>query len=198
MSFLSKLFSKKFQDESFEDQQKEVENEKQKLEEITGLKMDKLKEGRDQITGASGGFGNDAKNPIPVNGIRGEVKYLNRLRCQCGAGLIFHRAGSTTDENNDNTIDVYETVCMEGKHWDTLYLDMHYLRRSTLLPKSYYFSDFHPLFSKVAIGFGIHNKCNNFPFGVPELLAKEIGGTLGERFADKLNKMMGDGSKFRR
>ncbi len=198
MSFFKKLFSKKFQDESFEDQKNEVETDNLELEKITGLKANSLKEGCDQIACANGAFGHDAENPIPVNGIKGEIKYLNRIRCECGVGLIFHRAGSASAKNNDNAVDVYETVCMNGKHWDTLYLDMYYLRRSTLLPAHYTFSDFHPLFSKVPFGFGIHNKCDNFPVGIPRLLAEQIGGTLGLSFAEKLKKVIGDGSKFKR
>jgi hypothetical protein len=198
MSFLSKIFSKKFQDEALDDQRKEVEDERKELEEGTGLKMSELKEGCDQILGANGEFGHDIRNPIPVNGIRGGIKYLNRLRCQCGAGLIFHRPGSKESENNDGNTDIFETVCVEGKHWDILYLNIYYLRRSVFLPKGYHFSDFDQIFSKFPIGFGTNYKCDNFPFEMPKMVARGIGGTLGEKFADKLEIIIGDGTKFRR
>jgi len=197
MSFLNKLFGKKFIDESLEDQRKEVEEERKRVAEGTGLEMNdfKLKEGCDQIDGATGEFGRDIKNPIPVNGVRGEIKYLNRLRCECGAGLIFHRLESNESENNEGNIDKFETVCINGKHWDILYLNMYYLRRSTFLPKGYHFSDFHPIYSKFPIGFGIHNYCDNFPMGMPELIATGLGG---QELADKLKEIIGDGTKFRR
>lgn len=197
MSFLKKIFSKKFIDESLDDQRKEVEDERKRIAEVTGLEMNdfKLKEGRDQITGATGEFGRNINNPVPVNGVRGEIKYLNRLRCECGAGLIFHRVGSDKTENIDGNTDVFETVCIEGKHWDKLYLNMYYLRRSTLLPKDYHFSKFHPIFSKFPIAFGIHNYCENFPFDMPKLIAPGLGG---QPLADKLTEIIGDGTKFRR
>lgn len=197
MSFLKNLFGKKFQDESFEEQRNEVEEERRRVAEGSELDMNdfKLKEGCDQIDGATGEFGRDIKNPIPVNGVRGEIKYINRLRCECGAGLIFHRLGSDKTENIDGNSDIYETVCIEGKHWDKLYLNMYYLRRSTFLPKGYHFSDFHPIYSKFPIGFGIHNFCDDFPMGMPELIAPGLGG---QPLADKLTEIIGDGTKFRR
>lgn len=141
-------------------------------------------------------FGHDKNNPIPVNGVIGEMKYLNRLRCKCGAGLIYHRLGSIEVKDIEEVVDVYETVCVEGKHWDVLYLHMYHPRRSVLRPEGYSFSDFHPIFSKHPMGYGTHNLDKNFPFNVDQSVASFMGGTLGEKFAKKLTNIVSDSNKF--
>ena len=43
----------------------------------------------DHISGSSGKFGYDISNPIPVNGVGGEIFYLNTLRARSGVGVFF-------------------------------------------------------------------------------------------------------------
>ena len=78
----------------------------------------------DEIPGAFGPFGS-VTNPIPVNGSRGELMYLKRLRCECSLHLFFHRLGSTTVARGDSeALDAFETVCVAGRHWHVFYLYM--------------------------------------------------------------------------
>ncbi len=174
-------FFKSTEDESLEEQKADVEKYCPALIQtriINALSCDK-------IPGATGEFGRTFTNPIPVNGIHGEIKYLNRLRSLSGAGLIFHRLGSIVKKGIANNIDVYETVSIDGQWWDILYFDMYHPRRSKALPKGYLFSNFHKTFSKLAIGFGVHDFDNKFPFGIPDLMENSYG-SLGESFAKKL------------
>ena len=64
--------------------------------------------GVDEIPGATGTFGRCVTNPVPVNGVVGELTYLSRLVTPSGAGLFGHRLGHI------DRIDVYETVSTDG------------------------------------------------------------------------------------
>lgn len=185
------FLKKKFIDESLEDQLLDLSKEHPMLSSIAknGKNCDCIKEDISNL-------GHDKNNPVPVNGIIGEMKYLNRLLCKCGTGLIYHRLGSFEVENIQENVDVYETVCIKGKHWDVLYLHMYHPRRSSLCPEGYSFNDFHPIFSKHPIGYGTHNLDKDFPFGVDEFIASFIGGTLGEKFAKKLTDIVSNRNNF--
>jgi len=151
----------------------------------------------DQLANAAGEFGRSPTNPIPVNSIVGEFKYLNRLRCSCGSGLIFHRLGSLEVGDISGNVDVFESVCLQGKHWDILYLHLYHPRRSTLLPKGYTFSAFHPIFSKMPWGYGTNKKVDTFPFGLSELIVVHVGGTLGIQFSKKYEKFVRNNAEFK-
>jgi hypothetical protein len=136
----------------------------------------------DQTPQGSGPFG-ELYNPIPVNGPRGEIKYINRLICPCNHLLIAHRLGSFRPDaaprqsRRDATIDfafsgppngydVYEIVCSEGRHWSIWYFDMYHTSRSHQVPAGYSFSDFHPTFSRTNIGLVTNEYCSDFPHGM--------------------------------
>ncbi len=178
------FFKKKFKDESIEDQIKDLERFPDFLskESINGLDCNVL-------PNAKGEFGKVATNPVPVNGPIGEIKYLNRLRTDEG-GLIFHRLGS------DGNIDIYEVVSCGGNVWDILYLDMYHPRRSINIPEGYVFSDFHEIFSRSLIGYGVNSFDSDFPFGLSKPIEDQIGGTLGVRIAKKYEEIVVDRSKF--
>jgi tetratricopeptide (TPR) repeat protein len=157
-----------------------------------------LGEDRDQLSNASGEFGHEHTNPIPVNGLRGEIKYLNRLRCNCGVGLMFHRLGSIVVDGIEGPVDIFETVCLNGKDWDTLFFHFYHPRRSVLIPKGYSFSDFHPVSSKVPIAFGTNQYDENFPFGLSKFIIMQFGEDRdqGKAFASKYESFLRDRSKF--
>jgi hypothetical protein len=184
------FFKKKFKDETREEQLADVSNAPDPIRQqiVSG-------EDCDQISGASGEFGKNENNPVPVNGIMGEIKYLNRLRHK-GKGFIFHRLKSI-DKIHDGLIDVYEIVSVDGLYWDVLYFDMYHPRRSTLAPGGYSFSDFHPMFSKLAVGFGANEFDKEFPFGIPKMLG-EKHGSFGQALAKKLSGDFLKDKKFNR
>ncbi|MBQ3395695.1 MAG: hypothetical protein IJG34_06250 [Synergistaceae bacterium] len=87
----------------------------------------------DVVPNAYGEFGHDITNPVPVNGVVGEITYLSRLLTSSGEKVFFHRLGSI------NTIDVFEIVSQSGLEWDILYLDMYNTRKTRFVPKNYQF-----------------------------------------------------------
>src|SRR4030042_2202380 len=91
-------------------------------------------EGCDEIPGAHGPFGMVASNPIPVNGITGEMVYLNRLRSKNGLGFMFHRIGSLKSSVTASLVDRYELVAMDASEWHDLYFCPYFPRRSKKVP----------------------------------------------------------------
>jgi hypothetical protein len=84
---------------------------------------------------ASGRFGYDRTNPIPVCGPPGELDYLARLRCEGGEPFLFHRLGSYDPGPDGHIVDGYELVCRKGQHRIILYMDMYHAGSSSLLPE---------------------------------------------------------------
>ncbi len=84
----------------------------------------------DEIIGATGEFGRNPHNPIPVNGPIGELIYLSQLEYQ-KSSIIGHRLGSFRKK------DVYEVVTLDGSKWDLLFFDPYHLRKSKRLPSGY-------------------------------------------------------------
>jgi len=60
---------------------------------------------------------------------------------------MFHRLGSQLVAGIPGSVDAYEVVCLNGKHWDGLCLHMYHPRRSRRLPDGYTFAPFHPVIS---------------------------------------------------
>jgi hypothetical protein len=90
----------------------------------------------DEIAGASGEFGRDIHNPIPVNGPLGELIYLSNLRvANSQQPIMFHRLGSV------GAIDVFETVSFDAKVWDFLFFDLYHPRKSRRSPVGYQIAD---------------------------------------------------------
>lgn len=160
MGFLSKIFNKK------EDPLKKIAREIWKLIEnenyqnslLSDLIRTKVITGTnvDEISGATGHFGFDLNNPIPVNGGFGELAYLSRLETDQGEQLLFHRIGSI------NTIDVFEAVTFSGSSWYILFMDLYHPRRSKIAPKGFRIALSPKQFS------GFTNYCPNFPYDFTE------------------------------
>jgi hypothetical protein len=136
----------------------------------------------DALPNATGEFGRSIANPIPVNGVLGELKYLSRLLCRCGKQMLFHRLASCcfpAQGDTETTRDVYEAVCRNGVHWDVLFLHMYHPRRSTLYPRGYTARDYNPVFLKVPAGFGTNHLDQDFPFGLRAYLEDFLRSRLG-------------------
>jgi hypothetical protein len=85
----------------------------------------------DEISGGSGDFGRSFQNPVPVNGPIGEILYLSNLRTKDRTPIMFHRIGSKNDA------DAFETVSLDGKVWDILFLHLYHPRKSRRAPTGY-------------------------------------------------------------
>ncbi len=127
-------------------------------------------------------LGHDVENPIPVEGIPVEMAYINGLRCKCGVGLMYHRLGSTRNSKGEDMIDVYEVVCMTGKHWDILYFNPYDSRPSLDRPAGYTFSI--PLW-----GYGTNSYNENFPFDLDK-------DAFEHRLTNIYKKIVEDKDKF--
>lgn len=130
---------------------------------INGLDVDVLPDG-------IGDFGHAAENPIPVNGALGELLYLSLLKTNdTNQRLLFHRLGSV------ESLDMYETVSIDGREWDILFLSMYHPRKSRKAPKGYRLTDYRsqPLL------YGTNQRVENFPYGlqlaIQETTEKVIG-----------------------
>ncbi len=85
----------------------------------------------DEIPGTIGEFGRSLQNPIPVNGPIGQILYLSNLRTKNRIPIMFHRVGSK------NGVDAFETVSLDGKVWDMLFLRLYHPRKSRRAPGGY-------------------------------------------------------------
>lgn len=182
------FLKKKFVDETLEEQRQDLSKEHPLLYQLAVNGID-----CDSLFNNTRDFGHTIDNPIPVNGVLGEVKYLNRLRCRCGTGLMHHRLGSSTTDKIKNPINVCETVCIKGKHWDILYFDVYHPRRSTWFPLGYKFSDFHSIFSRYPIGYGTNRFDNDFPFGLGKYILLHLGM---QELVRKYDEVIKDKNKF--
>lgn len=86
----------------------------------------------DQVPNASGEFGRNIGNPIPVNGFLGELVYISNLTLPNGVDVVAHRLG-----NLNNKCDIYEIVAIDGSRWDILIFDMYHTRKSRITPSGY-------------------------------------------------------------
>ncbi|HQF39539.1 MAG TPA: hypothetical protein PK322_10520 [Opitutaceae bacterium] len=146
----------------------------------------------DQLPRARGPFGSKS-NPIPVNGVGGEINYLNRLRLVNGERVFFHRIGSVDSTLSPMPLDVYEAVSTDAKVWQWLYFSPYHPRRSKHAPEGFHvhpwseMSEFERLSAYVP-QFGVNREVLNFPLGLPDAMAgdrqlAEIAPSLGPKLA---------------
>lgn len=182
MGLLTRLFgSAKYRnDESLEEQKKDL----LKYSPLSGGVINKE---CDQIPGAYGSFGIAPTNPIPVNGVIGEMVYLFRLRSRTGVGFYYHRLGHISSPPSSNPIDHYELVAADASEWCDLYFDCYYPRRSTKTPNGFTLLSWNSLddqlkmMSKLPVG-GVNIKINNFPHGLPDAI--EVNKVLNDIYPD--------------
>jgi hypothetical protein len=166
-------------------------------------------EGCDEILGSKGAFGITKSNPIPVNGVIGEVCYINRLRAKTGVGFFYHRLGSMINPINNKSIDQFELVAVDASEWFIIYLSPYYSRRSTKTPTGLTLlswngmNELQHIMCKMNV-FGSTSFINNFPVDLanisldnPELknLAPDLGGIMAKKISDILSMHKGKWSR---
>lgn len=128
----------------------------------------------DTLPGATGAFGHDKTNPIPVNGTFGEMTYLSRLRLRATGSLVFfHKL------RNDGHLHVFELVNVSGKFVDYLYLDPNHPRASRLYPDGY------TLEKEAVFPRGVTTTLPEFPKGLYKAIKREAEVKLGVDVAEK-------------
>jgi hypothetical protein len=146
-----------------ENLQNSMNNSILKDEIVGGLDVDELPHG-------IGEFGRSAENPIPVNGVFGELVYLSLLKTQdTNQRLLFHRLGSV------ESIDIYETVSIDGHNWDILFFSFYHPRKSRKAPNGYSIAKLsnQPLF------YGTNRRVEGFPYGLQEAIRKTTKQMIG-------------------
>ena len=120
----------------------------------------------DTIPGASGRFGYDPTNPIPVHHPEGEYDYLISLQSPCYRPFRFHRPGSLEPGPDGHHIDQIDLICRRGCCQITLYMDMYHPGPSALLPEG--------LRRGAPKGQGVLSYVEDFPARLPEAIAIAI------------------------
>ena len=128
----------------------------------------------DVVRGASGRFGHDITNPIPVNGPFGEFTYLSRLRLRSTGSMVFFHKIRTIGK-----IDLFELVNVSGKFVDYLYVDMYHPRATRLYPDKY------TLEREAVFPRGVTTTVPDFPNGLYKWIKKEAKQRLGVDVAEK-------------
>lgn len=188
MNFLSRLFSKPGPDDQpLAEQHRYIEDWCQGVFESAGVRPGMLP-ACEELPGAYGTFGFDASNPIPVNGPRGEVIYLNRLRSENGCKFFWHRLGNCDCPFQALKLDAYELVAMDGSAWHTLYFSMYHPSRSTRAPEGLSLASWKRSSQEERI-FMTHKGCGstyfveNFPYGLPAVVTEDEGlNSIGPGF----------------
>ncbi len=128
----------------------------------------------DIVSSASGRFGHDITNPIPVNGPFGELTYLSRLRLRSTGSMVFFHKIQTI-----GLIDTFELVNVSGKFVDYLYVDMYHPRATRRYPDGY------TLEREAVFPRGVTTTVPDFPSGLYKYIKKEAKQRLGVDVAEK-------------
>lgn len=129
----------------------------------------------DVISDSYGEFGREATNPIPVNGPKGEILYLNNLRTLENEPLIFHRISYQEVAGLDEAVDIFEVTNIEGTKWDILFFHMYHPRNSNVSPKQFVLTKDKSIFSNLPVGLGINTWTPNFPKGLSDSIDSYYG-----------------------
>lgn len=187
MSFFGKLLAKKT------DPSEEVKAIFEKIHQVTVnesvqnslmpealYKQMEANGGVDEIPSSSGDFGHTITNPIPVNGLLGEVLYLSIISTKYGDKVFSHRIGSSKH------IDIFEVVSRNGDFWDILYLNMYYIRKSRKAPVGYKFQSN----DDVLLLRSIRYYSPEFPNNFHAILSNYSKESIGMSIADKDAKLI--------
>lgn len=159
-----------------------------------------LLEGCDRIPGASGRFGYDITNPIPVNGVGGELVYLNTLRARSGVGLLYHRVRSTRTPGYSQPIDEFEVVATDASQWARLHFAMYHPRRTREVPEGFERKPWSELNGEIKAmvhypAMGVTTPVEDFPVGLPSAvrssgMLKGLSPGLGESMANGVQRIL--------
>jgi hypothetical protein len=124
---------------------------------------DSFLEGCDTIAGATGEFGYDKSNPIPVAGTQGQLYYLSCLRCECGKPFYFYRLCShgAAPDSDRHMVDQYDLECFDHVHKMTLYFDMYHRGIGKNVPDRLKFD--------APMGVGVSMRVEDFPKDIIEM-----------------------------
>jgi len=117
----------------------------------------------DEMPDSIGIFGTTLTNPIPVNGINGQIRYLSSLRTAQGDQLFFHRLGSVEINDIKGAIDLFEIVSVENENWGLLYLHMYNSSNSNKAPNGFQLDYNNSISKNYPVGLGSTNYINLFP-----------------------------------
>jgi hypothetical protein len=92
---------------------------------------------QDEIQGSKGQFGKNVDNPIPVNTIRGNIRYLEKIRTIQGEKILYEREGSTLGEVVEKPIDVYRIMDLRKDVIDKFYISPYHKKDSQKAPEGY-------------------------------------------------------------
>jgi len=151
----------------------------------------------DEIHDGLGDFGLTPTNPIPVNGVVGEYKYLNRLRFN-GERLIYHRIDIVVELGSE-VVDAYDVVTMDGKHWNTLFFDFYHPRRSKTVPAGYTYSPDTGSVKELILNactIGTDSLVETFPFEMEEFILNANRNLLGKVARNLYKEAIKDKGKF--
>ncbi len=79
-------------------------------------------------------IGSVSTNPIPTNGLKGTIHYLNRLRTPQGDKFCYQRLGSLVDPQDRHPIDIFEVCSFQLDLRQVLFFDPYCSRRSRIPP----------------------------------------------------------------
>jgi len=122
----------------------------------------------DELAGATGEFGHDLRNPIPVNGPLGELIYLSNLRTTDLTPILFHRLGSI------GKVDIFEIVSFDASLWDILFLDPYHPRKSRQAPGGYQIASKEGRAQLFRGGPGFRDRMAALPRWIPDLITPPI------------------------
>ena len=88
-----------------------------------------------QISTGVGRFGLDVTNPIPIKGFSGLDHYFEKLCLQ--KKISWNRLGSTSAENINGMIDIYNLTSADGKSLGRLYVCMYCNETSSRIPEGF-------------------------------------------------------------
>lgn len=94
----------------------------------------------DEIPNAIGEFGLEPTNPVPVNGIPANEKYLQRLKLVDGGSISWKRVCSLHVPGFRDPVDLYEVKDERGNILSPIYISPYHPKTSNKAPKGYAFA----------------------------------------------------------
>ena len=94
--------------------------------------------GLDEIPGATGRFGYDITNPIPVRAVSGLEEYFSHLSRTSNKAFSYERLGSTSTNNIPKMIDIYEVRDQTGTKYPNLYICWYVDSTSKKIPEGFW------------------------------------------------------------
>jgi len=92
---------------------------------------------QDEIPGATGRFGYDPSNPIPIHGVPNAKVYLEKLRQSDGQPINYLREGSTSHESINLPIDQYLIFGLDEDELCRIYISPYHKKCSEKAPDGF-------------------------------------------------------------